>query len=166
MYIANTTRQRMLLHLRLPEVAHPIPFDIASGTQVEVGPAFIAPQVDYVIKQLETYGGRDVASLDAHALARFSGILYSVGKPVKSDRIREAHDHVLVAAQKRSRVELTRDALGLDAAVREKNPQKKRARRTRLQVSLAADPQTSEGKNPPTFSVDVDPDGHDAPELE
>jgi hypothetical protein len=60
LYVANVTQQTHVFHFRIPESLSPWQIDIRAGGQVKVpAPAggFNQTQRDYVIEQLQRYGG-------------------------------------------------------------------------------------------------------------
>lgn len=164
MYIANTTKQHYKIDLRVPELTRLLITDIPSGTQVELGKTWNTQQIDAVVRHLERFGGRNVKAL-GRKVKDFAGILYSLERPVSADRIEGAHEEVVEAQDLRAKQQFTKNALGLDAALREKGTRKRRTKSSTLEIHEVLPPNTRPTGREVNFGVTVAPDGHDDPGL-
>lgn len=165
MFIANTTKQHYKIDLRVPELTRLVIVDIPSGTQVELGKTWNALQADAVIQHLERYGGKNVKDM-GHRIKHFAGILYSTDKPITADRIEDAHEDVVEEQELRAKREFTKNALGLDAALRDKRTRKRGTRATTLEIQEVVPPNTKPTGKEVTLGVTVAPDGHDNPDVD
>jgi hypothetical protein len=139
---------------------------IPSGHQVELGKTWNSQQVEAVIGQLETFGARNVKDLSGRTLRDFAGLLYSTDKPISAERIETAHETVVEHQEKRSVQEFTKNALGLDASLRDKRTRKRGARSTTLEIRQDVPPNTRPTGKEVALGVTVAPDGHDTPDLD
>jgi len=92
LYVANATRQNVEFTYRLPEMPgvkmQPIPI----GGQICVtGDHMLPEQVDSILAQYEKYGLVTVEQMEK-SNRKFSGLCYSLDKPVSIDRLRKAMD--------------------------------------------------------------------------
>lgn len=165
MFIANTTKQKYKIDLRVPELTRLLIVEIPSGHQREIGKTFNSHQIDAVIRHLETYGARNAKELSGAKLKGFDGILYSTDKPISAERIEVGHETVVEHQEKRAVQELTKNALGLDAALRDKRTKKRGARSTTLEIKQDVPPGSRPTGKEVVLGVTVDPDGHDTPEI-
>jgi hypothetical protein len=125
LFIANCTKQTFRHCYRQPESERTGMLDIPSGQQRAIGKGWSKEQFDAVISHLESFGALPVKDLSRN-MTDFDGILYSLGTPVPSEKILEAHDVVVDHQEKRSATEATRSALAFDAAGRDKKRGNKR----------------------------------------
>ena len=91
LYIANGTSQKWNFHYRVLERKSFMTQEIPIGEQIVI-PNLSPPDVDYLIQQGAKYGMVDVAEMDRVGKA-FKGLCYSIGKPVKSDKIERLFRH-------------------------------------------------------------------------
>lgn len=165
MYIANTTKQIQIPYFRVPEMKQPMHPVIPSGTQVEVGKTWNTFQVDSVIRQLEKFGARNAAEMKHATMLKYSGILYSIGKPISSDKIEDAHSVVVEEQAERSYKEMAKTALSIDAAQRDRSTRKRKAKSTTFEITEDLAPRTKPRGDEAKLSITVTPDGHDDPHI-
>src|SRR5690348_13971234 len=110
MFIANTTKQHYQPNLRVPELTRLMIVKIPSGHQVEIGKTWNSQQADAVIRQLESFGARNVKELSGRKLKDFAGLLYS-DKPISVHNIEAAHETVVEDQERRSVQEFKKNAL-------------------------------------------------------
>lgn len=164
MYIANTTKQRILLNFRVPETTKIAVLEIQSGQQVQTGDRWTIPQRNSVVEFLESFGAKPASAVNGK-LSEYSGMLYSLDKPVASERIQNAHETVVAEQMQTSSDELTKAALGVDAGTRDKRTKRRRAKQTTLSVTQDTPRGERPAKNRVNFSLSVAEDGHDNPGL-
>jgi len=164
MYIANTTKQHYRPNFRVPERTRIHVVNIPSGQQVKVGDDWNAAQTDSVVKQLEVFGARPARDASGK-LQKYSGLLYSLDKPIPVGKIEAAHEALVNEQDQRSADELTKGALGFDAALRDKRTRRRGAKVTSLEVSQDVPPFSKATGKEIKFGVTVTPDGHDKPSV-
>ena len=150
-WIANTTRQTMQIHVRLPEMGRLYVRNISSGKQDEIRD--LSPdQEDKFIRHLMLYGGKKRSEL--HGTMRgFSGMCYSTDKPFNMDEFHYGLEEVLDAADSRSVTEATKSALAADMAMRGPDGE-------RLSVSTEiemVEDRPQKGKKAKAMRITVDP---------
>lgn len=165
MYIANTTKQIQIPYFRVPEMTKPMHPVIPSGTQVEVGKTWNSRQVDAVIRQLERFGARNAGEMKRANLIQYSGILYSLDKPISADKIEDAHTVVTEEQFERSYKEMAKTALAIDASQRDPATKKRRAKRTTFEITEDLAPRAKPSGKEAKLSITVTPDGHDDPGI-
>lgn len=150
-WVANTTRQELELHVRLPELASPYVYRISSGRQGEIKDLSPA-QEEAFIAHLLRYGG--VKRSDLHGKIRgFQGISYAMDKAFKMDEFHYGHEEVLDAAQSRSVEEAVNSALAADMQMRDSDG-------NRLSLSTEVEmvqEKPEKGQKPKRMKVTVDP---------
>lgn len=166
MFIANTTKQKYKLDLRVPELTRLLITEIPSGCQVELGKTWNTHQCDAVIQHLELFGARNVKELSGRKLKDFAGLLYSTDKPISAEKIETGHETVVEDQERRSVQEFKKNALGLDAALRDKRTRKRGAQSTTLEIRQDVPPHTRPTGKEVAIGVTVAPDGHDDPGIE
>ena len=126
LFVANSTRSTFIFNVRVPEIQKVIRLEIPSGQQRSFPLDMTDSQRDGVLSQLLRYGARE--RKDVHGkLVDFTGLVYSLDKPISENEIRGAHEDQLDAAQERSVEQATRSALASDISHRDKsNPKGKR----------------------------------------
>lgn len=116
-WVANTTRQELELHVRMPEMMQPYVFRISSGRQGEIKDLSPAQQEAF-IAHLNRYGG--VKRSDLHGKIKgFQGMAYALDKPFKMDEFHYGLEEVLDHAQDRSVEEAVHSALAADMKMRD-----------------------------------------------
>jgi len=160
MYIANTTKQNWHLNVWVPEARRHQTIPVASGRQVFIGKDWNSTQNDSVVLQLERFGARPARDANGK-LEYFPGILYSHDKPIPVDKIEMGHEAVVESQEKRAGAELTKGALGFDAALRDKRTRKRLARTSSLEVTQDVPKGTKPDGKEVVFGVTVANDGTD-----
>lgn len=164
MYLANTTKQHQRLNLRVPESRRIFVYDIPSGQQIAIGAGWNRPQTESVVNYLQRFGAKPVSSISGN-LSDYDGLLYSLEKPIKADQIENGHAAVVDNQQTTAVREITKTALGIDAATRDRKTRRRRAKTTSLSVSQdlphGVKPTGSEVK----FDMTVAEDGHGTPPI-
>lgn len=87
LFIANCTHQKHKFNYKLPESMQPFVMDIESGKQIQL-PEMNSDEINYVLSQHEPYGMKDVNRIDKN----FSGLCYSIEKPISVSKINDGHD--------------------------------------------------------------------------
>lgn len=149
LYIANTTKHYHRFFYLLQEKGTRFFVDIPSGGQIQIPHDLTKNQVDYVLKQLERYGGKDVSEVTEHT-PNYSGLSYHVDKTVSEDEILIGHEATVENAEVRAIEEVAKVASGLDIitrdgeSIQEKIRGKRRSKMTEVQiVQETADPNVS-----------------------
>ena len=114
LYVANSTRQDMYLHMRLPQLGEIQP-RISSGRQIELKD-LTEEQMRAAIAHITRYGARSRDNLRGK-IRDFDGIIYS-DKPITEDEYLMGNEAVLEKAQDRSITEATKAAMGADMIMR------------------------------------------------
>ncbi len=134
LYIGNTTKQTMVHCFRLPASDKTQMVTIESGRQEKVGDGWTSDQTDAVVKHLELFGARR-SNETGMAMKGFTGLLYSVDKPISETQIISGHDAVVDNQELRSATEATRSALAFDRSTRaDKGRGKRLAKVTEVEV--------------------------------
>lgn len=155
-WIANTTRQEMELHIRLPEMGRLFVRKISSGKQDEIKD--LSPdQEATVIDHLSRYGG--VSRVNLHGKnSNFQGIAFATDKPFKMDEFHYGFEEVLDAAENRSVTEAVKSALAADMLMRD-------ADGTRISKSTEiemVEEHPEKGKKGKKMKITVDPEIHNS----
>ncbi len=153
LYISNTTKHHHRVCFRIPEHNRFQVVEIPSGHQVALGKTWSQAQRDAVIKQLQTYGAREVNE----KLERVTGLLYRVEKVVKSEEILEGHAAVVDMQERRSAAEATKSALAFDQSSRKGG--RRVAKITEVEVVQDLPPKTRPSGDEIKMRVSVEPDG-------
>lgn len=155
--VANTTRSKYLLNVRVPEIHKVVRFEIPSGEQRRFPLEMTSSQRAGVVAQLERYGARTRASVHGK-LSSFTGLVYATDKPLTEDEIVSANKDQLDTAQERSVEQATRSGLAADQAWREgKNRRGRRlAKSTGVEVFKK---ESAGGKEEPMMSIEVSEQG-------
>jgi|SRR5688572_19114348 len=107
LYVANASQQVQQFHFWLPEATRPFVQEIPIGSQVLIaGRELPSSVMDGIIKQHEVYGLGTVNQ--AFRQQKFSGVVYSVDRPVRLDVLQELVNHhrgVLTESGKKLRQE-------------------------------------------------------------
>ena len=85
LFIANATRQIMEFCYRLPERPGALRQVIPIGGQVQVSGDLTRAEIDYVVEKASIFGLVEIG--DAERTGGFSGLCYSVDKPISEDRL-------------------------------------------------------------------------------
>ena len=107
LYIGNATRQVQQFCYRVPEQGGVRVQDIAIGTQIKISGDLNSAQIDSIIDQHRVYGL--IPAKEAGKVKDFAGLCYSVGKPIKAERLQLAMDANQVVLKARGE-QLRRDA--------------------------------------------------------
>jgi len=150
LFIANCTRSRFIFNVRVPESNKLMRLEIPSGQQRTFPMDLNPEQREGVLEQLHRYGARKRA--DVHGkLENFTGLAYSLDKPLTTDEIVSANEDQLDSAQNRSVEQATRSALAADLNFRDKGSKNKRtARKVEIEVL-----QKTDGRSDPTPMMDL-----------
>jgi len=106
LYIGNSTKQRQQFCYRVPEETGLRVQDIEIGTQVKISGDLSTQQIDAIIQQHRAYGL--VPAAEAGKVKGFTGLCYSVGRPIQSATLElaiDANQRVLEARGKKLREE-------------------------------------------------------------
>jgi hypothetical protein len=92
LYIGNMSKQIFQFCYRSPERPGVIVQTIPIGGQVRLSPNGVhvdlsPPEIDAIINQHKTYGLVDINEVDS-SQSPFSGLCYSIGKPISVDKLR------------------------------------------------------------------------------
>jgi hypothetical protein len=96
--VANGTHQNIDFHYRVPEHTKIFSTVIPAGRQVELPVDLNTVQAQKVVEQLERYGARPASDIDSIDSPR--GLIYTVGKVIKSDQIDAAREQDVDIRQK------------------------------------------------------------------
>jgi len=165
LYIGNTTKQTMVHCFRLPESHKMNALSIESGHQEKIGDGWTSDQTDAVIQHLELYGARR-SNETGMSMKGFTGLLYSVDKPITETQIVSGHDAVVDTQELRSATEATRSALAFDRSTRANKGKGKRLAKV-TEVEVVEDIQ---GNQKPTgkevkFSMSVSEQGSETARI-
>ena len=151
-WVANTTRQELELHVRLPELASPYVYRISSGRQGEIKDLSPA-QEEAFIAHLLRYGG--VKRSDLHGKIRgFQGISYAMDKAFKMDEFHYGLEEVLDHAQNRSVEQAVNSALAADMKMRDPSTGDRLSLSTEVEM---AEEKPEVGKKGKRMKITVDP---------
>src|SRR5215475_11938590 len=94
LYVGNMSKQIQQFGYRVPERQGTIFQPIPIGGQIRVSPDgqrrdLSTPEIDAIIGQHSTYGLVCVDDIDAKQ-SPFSGLCYSIGKPITPEKLRRA----------------------------------------------------------------------------
>jgi len=94
LYIGNVSKQIHQFAYRALERSGVIIQPIPIGGQIRLSPNganidLTTPEIDYIIGQHRSYGLTPINELDANRNP-FSGLVYSIGKPISADKLRRA----------------------------------------------------------------------------
>lgn len=153
LYIANCTRQNFILNVRVPE-GKVMRIDIPSGHQVHFPTSLNPDAKEHVLHQLHRYGGRPRADVRGK-LENFTGIVYSLDKPISEDEIVGANEDQLDAAQTRSVEQATRSALASDLANRESQKGSGRRKRKAKSTGVSVVRKDSERHEEPMMDIEI-----------
>jgi len=156
LFIANCTRSNFIFNGRVPESNKTIRLDLPSGTQRSFPIDLNQGQMDGIVEQLRRYGARKRS--DVHGkLENFTGLVYSLDKPLTKDEIVSAHEDQLDDAQNRSVSQATRSALASDLNFRDKGY---KGKRTAKAVTMAVLKKTDARTDPePMMDLTIDESG-------
>jgi len=91
LYVGNVTKQIQMFAYRVPERQGVITQTIPIGGQIRVSPNgyttdLATPEIDAILNQHKAYGILAVEELDSKS-GPFSGLVYSIGKPLSADKL-------------------------------------------------------------------------------
>ncbi len=140
LYIANATPQKFIFNYRLPGVQSLRVTVVERGQQMQVGGDMTSDEVGYILEKAAPFGL--VTVTEAERLGNFSGVCYSVDRPIKEDQLRRAmmrrlsvldgqgHEmrhaaaigaHIATQAHLRQHQELGADILSMDTTIVEQD---------------------------------------------
>jgi hypothetical protein len=97
LYVANVTKQNFTFTYRVPERSQPCAQLIPFGSQICLAPNgsntdLTQQEIDAILEQYDKYGIEDANGLDQNKKDKrpFSGICYSIGKPVSEARLQKS----------------------------------------------------------------------------
>ena len=157
LFVANSTRSRFILNVRVPEINQAIRLDIASGCQRSFPLDLSESQWKDVSEQLARFGARKRS--DVHGkLDKFTGLVYSLDKPISEDEIVAAFEDQIDSAQTRSVTQATRSALSADLAWRDKNNPKGKRKASSVKVEVL---KKTDGRkrDEPLFDLEISEQG-------
>lgn len=164
LFICNTTHQRWHHSFRVPELNRPYYLRIPAGSQIEVDPSLGHDSHVAIIRQLETYGGRDASSVKGK-LEKFPGLFYRFEKPVGIDEIHEGHAAVVDHAEQRAAGAATTSALANDAALRDPRTGVRMVSESEVEVTEVVRPGAKPTGKEVKMKLTVSPDGSDNVKL-
>lgn len=164
LFVANCTKQNWMLNVRIPETGRLAIIEIPSGQQRDIGKGLSDAGVSQVIAHLERFGVRNNADSKLRP-DDFDGYLYSLDKPVKSDKISNAHDVLVDKQERRSATEATRSALAFDNATRDKKSGKRLASVSEVEVVQDVPAREKPTGKEVKMKVTVDPGGSSTAKL-
>lgn len=164
LYVANATKQNWMLNVMIPESGKVAVIEIPSGQQREIANGLSKSSIDLIIDHLERFGARNNADNKLH-IDDFDGYLYSVGKPVSSDKISDAHETLVEKQEKRSVNEAMRNAAAFEKSTRDKRSGKRLASVTEVEVKQDVPSREKPTGNEVKFKVTVDEKGTDEVKL-
>jgi hypothetical protein len=91
MYVSNTTKQNVSFLYRVPESSGVRNQEIPVGSQVALSGDLSREAIDYIIDQHAKYGMVEVSEIDR--IKEFSGLCYSIDKPVPVGKIERLIHH-------------------------------------------------------------------------
>jgi len=94
LYIGNVSKQIQMFAYRIPERQGVITQPIPIGSQIRVSPNgyqtdLATPEIDAILNQHKAYGIVSVDELDSKG-SPFSGLVYSIGKAITSEKMFKA----------------------------------------------------------------------------
>jgi hypothetical protein len=94
LFIGNVSKQIQMFAYRVPERSGIITQVIPIGGQIRVSPngttaELTTPEMDAVIEQHKMYGLVSINELDSKG-SPFSGLVYSIGKPISAEKLHRA----------------------------------------------------------------------------
>jgi hypothetical protein len=164
LYVANATKQNWMLNVRIPESGKVTIIEIPSGQQREIAAGLSKASIDSIVGHLERFGARNNADSKLH-IEDFDGYLYSLGKPVSSDKISDAHETLVEKQEKRSVNEAMRNAAAYEKSTRDKRSGKRLASLTEVEVVQDLPPREKATGKEVKFKVTVDEKGTDEVKL-
>lgn len=160
--IANCTRSRFIFHARVPEHDKVRRVEVASGHQEFFPGDLNEEQLKSVVNQLERYGGRNRPEIRGK-LKDFTGIAYSLNKPLSESEIVSANEAQLDNAQNRSVAQATNSALAADRAFRDKkSPKKRTVKSVSVEVLERSDARSDER---PMMNIEISENGSTTAKL-
>lgn len=151
-WIANTTRQEMEVHVRVPEMGRVFVRKISSGKQDEIKD--LSPgQEEAFIEHITRYGA--VRRADLHGKAKaFQGMAYSTDKPFNMEEFHYGLEEVIDHAENRSVTEAVRSAVAADAHMVDKSTGQRLSQSTEMEMM---EEHVSKGKKGKKMKITVDP---------
>jgi hypothetical protein len=140
LYVANSTRQDVVFHFRLPEKAKMYRLTLSSGRQ-DMIKDMSQNDVEAIVKHLERYGAVKRSGVRGK-LKEFVGYIYSLDKPINEDEFHYGSEEVIDAAQNRSVVEATKAAMASELVSRNKVVKGQKAKRTVVGFEQEGGPQS------------------------
>ncbi len=158
-YVGSASRQRMRIHIRLPEIPRLRTLTIGSGQQ-DVIKDLSQAQVDSVVKYLQKFGALTPAEV-GRSMIRYDGILYRVDRQLSQHELEYGFEAQIDYAQSRSVQENTRSALAAD---RDPLTKKRRAIISEHEIEQDAPGGRPTGKEV-KMSITISPDGNENTKL-
>lgn len=150
LYIANCSRQPHLFNYKLPEKAQPFGVTIRPGSQHVIDNQ--SEIISHIIKQHEPYGFQPCEKVD-HG---FSGICYSLNKPVTIGRIEENAEQKVENLDDMSQKILEANAVSLNTLVENAIIQNGEVPKNEgVQVELVGEAVNLDQPNPPKLAKTV-----------
>lgn len=161
LFIANSTKQTIKVHLRFPEKLRAGIFPVPAGHQIEVpqmAKEKSGPTMDALLEQLHAFGARDAKEIKGR-LKAFPGLIYSTDKPVSIENIEIGHDAVGEYQDQRAAEEAVKAAKGFDMALRDKNTSKRLTKTTEVEVEQDVPARSKKKGDEVAMKVTVAEDG-------
>ena len=163
-YIANCTRQNWTYYYRLPEMHQNAHISIPSGNQERLGDRMSPNQFNALLEDLQRWGVKDFKDLKGK-VEDFSGLLFSVDKPIKEDHFHIGLDKVIESANQRAVEEVQKAALGLDRVNRDKKSGRRLVKEVTTEITGDAVVNSKSTGNDAHFQMSVSEDGMDKPKI-
>lgn len=123
LYIGNVSKQIQMFAYRTPEKSGLVTQPIPIGGQIRISPNgansdLSTPEIDAIVGQHKMYGLISIDNLEDRS-SPFSGLVYSIGKPLSVDKLRKAmhkNEEMLQALGRKMRQEA---ALAVNSQIEE-----------------------------------------------
>ena len=137
MFVANLTSQIQVFAFRLPESNKAFHQDIPIGGQIPVAgrngrPELDTKDIEAIVRQHAKYGLIDVAEIDR--TKAFTGMCFSLDKPVNVSKIRYAIEHNHLVLVERGKEIREAAAVGISQKIENENPGLKGLEMTAIEV--------------------------------
>ncbi|HDT0657935.1 TPA: hypothetical protein QIB60_000536 [Enterobacter cloacae subsp. dissolvens] len=150
LFIANCSSQPHMFNYKLPEKHQPFGVKIRAGSQHMLENT--ADVINHIIKQHEPYGFQRSAKVDKN----FSGICYSIDKPVTVGRIEENHEQKVENLDDMSQKILEANAVSLNNTVDNVVIQNgEKPKDDGVQIEIVGEAVNPDQENPPKLNKTV-----------
>lgn len=151
-WVANTTRQHVELHVRIPEMKDPYICRISSGRQAEIKD-FSSAQEEAFLRHISRFGA--VKRADLHGkLKGYKGMAFATDKAFKMDEFHYGLEGVIDDAQDRSVEQAVNSALAADMQMRDPATGDRLSSSTEVEMQEEKPEKGTKGKR---MKITVDP---------